>query len=160
MSFWAVAQTEPQREHLVRVWLMRLGYETYAPRVRLRRGRIVRLFPTYILVRIIDRWYPVLWTPHVTRMLMSGDRPACLPDNEVARIRRREVGGFVRLPRNRHKPGERIRIVRGTFEGRMALYEGMSGPERERVLLELLGQMVSVELPARDVEEPPQQLAL
>jgi len=149
--YWAVAQTEPQREHIARVWLMRLGYETYAPRVRLRRGRVVRLFPTYIFARVSLAWYPILWTPGIIRLLMAGDAPARLPEIEIQRIKRREVGGFVRLPRRRPFIGQQVRIVKGSFEGRMALYAGMSGDERERVLLELLGQMVSVELPAQHV---------
>jgi len=59
MSYWAVAQTEPMREHTVRLLLMRLGYETYAPRIR-HRKRIALLFPTYVFVRVIQRWYPIL----------------------------------------------------------------------------------------------------
>jgi transcription antitermination factor NusG len=152
LSFWAVAQTKPQHEHIARIWLMRSGFETYAPRIKYRSGRIMRLFPTYIFVRVIDRWYPILWSPGVLRLLMSGEQPARLPELEVLRIRRREVNGFVKLPRKGPTYGQRVRILRGSFEGRMALYEGQAAEERECVLLELLGQMVPVELPSRDVE--------
>src|SRR5262245_16951655 len=87
--YWAVAQTEPQREHIARLWLMRLGYETYAPRVRLRRGRVVRLFPTYIFVRVFERFYPILWTPGILRLLMAGQRPARLPASHILALTRR-----------------------------------------------------------------------
>jgi transcription antitermination factor NusG len=152
VSYWAVVQTETQREHIARTLIMRAGYETYAPRIKTKRGSAL-LFPTYIFVRIIDRWYDVRWTPGVLRVLMATDeRPARLGDEIVLGFRRREVRGFVKLPGpKRPRRGQKVRITRGSFEGHVALYDGMSGPERERVLLALLGQMVTVELPARDV---------
>src|SRR5215510_9998156 len=151
VSFWAVVQCETQREHAVRLLLMRAGYETYLPRIR-ARNRITPLFAGYLFVRLSRwRWYFVMWTPHVIRLLMSGDQPAQLPEEIVTQIRKREHNGLVRLPIRRLRKGERIRIVRGNFEGHIGLYDGMSGKDRERVLLELLGQHVPVELPAKDI---------
>ena len=81
---WWVVQTESQREHIVRVLLMRARYETYIPRIK-HRSRISPLFPGYLFVRTTDRWYPVRWTDHVVRVLMSGDQPAQLPEEIVDR---------------------------------------------------------------------------
>src|SRR5215510_12156007 len=151
MSFWAVVQCETQREHAVRLLLMRRALETYLPRIRIR-NRIRPLFAGYLFVRLPPRclWF-VLWTPHVIRLLMSGDQPAQLSEEIVSQIRKREHNGLVRLPIRRLRKGEKVRIVRGNFEGQIGLYEGMSGKDRERVLLELLGQHVPVELPAKDI---------
>jgi transcriptional antiterminator RfaH len=151
VSFWAVAQTETQREHAVRLLLMRANCETYLPRIRVR-NRITPLFPGYLFVRVSQwRWYFVMWTPHVIRLLMAGDQPAQLSEDFVSQIRKREHNGLVRLPIRRLKKGQKVRIVRGSFEGQIGLYDGMSGRDRERVLLELLGQVVPVELPAKDI---------
>ena len=152
MSFWTVAQTEPQRERLVRLFLMRACFETYMPRIR-ERHRIQLLFPGYIFVYVGERWHPIRWTPGVVQLLMNGDRPAKLADDVVMALKNRERGGFVRLPRPpaAFKTGERIRIVRGSFEGQFAIYQGMSGKDRERVLLDLLGQLVPVNLPAANL---------
>jgi len=148
---WWVCQTEANFERVARLLLMRLGFETYAPRIKVR-GRIAYLFPAYLFVAAGERFYPVLWTPHVVRLLMAGDRPATVRSEIVAHIRKREVAGFVKLPLpNRLKPGQKVKVTNGAFEGQIGLYEGMSGKDRERVLLELLGQAVSVELPARDI---------
>ena len=150
---WAVIQTQPQYEHVVRLLLMRANFETYLPRIKVH-NRITPLFPSYLFVLLAERsWYPVMWTPHVTRLLMSGDRPAQLPEEVIVQIRRREQNGLVKLPNpsKRPKKGQMVRIIRGSFEGRLALYEGMSGKDRERVLLDLLGQTVPVELPAKDI---------
>jgi transcription antitermination factor NusG len=133
--------------------LMRARYATYLPRIR-HRGRIAPLFPTYLFVRLVagDRWYPIAWTPHVTRLLMAGDRPAQLAEDVVNDLRKRERDGLVRLPRQfRLRKGQQVRIIGGSFEGAIALYDGQSSRDRERVLLELLGRKVSVELPARDL---------
>jgi transcriptional antiterminator RfaH len=153
MNYWAVVQTEAQRERHVLDWLKKADHETYLPCIK-ERSRIIPLFPTYLFVRLIENhWYAVRWTPHVTRLLMSGDKPAQLPEAAVEQIRKRETDGIVRLATftPRLKKGQQVRIVRGSFEGRLALYDGQSSHERERVLLELLGQMVPVELPACDV---------
>ena len=99
MSFWVVVETEAQHEHTARLLIMRLGYETYLPRIR-HRKRITPLFPRYLFVRIIDRWYPVRWTPHVLRILMPGDCPAPDPKLEsfMMDIRKQERNGLVKLP--------------------------------------------------------------
>lgn len=155
MSYWAVVETEAQQEHVARLLIMRLGYETYLPRIK-HRSRITPLFPRYLFVRIVDRWYPVRWTPHVLRILMFGECPA--PDAKLEStlmlIRKQERAGLVKLPSAQQvmlKKGQQVRIVRGSFEGQIAIYDGMSGKDRERVLLNLLGQAVPVELPSRDI---------
>lgn len=150
---WAVVQCESQREHAVRLLLMRRRYETYFPRVRIH-GRIEPLFRSYLFVRLAgQQFYPVMWTPHVIRLLMAGDQPAQLPEDIVNHIRKREKDGLVKLPNVSRilRKGQKVRIIRGSFEGRIGLYEGMGSKDRERVLLELLGQTVPVELPGKDI---------
>jgi transcription antitermination factor NusG len=152
MTDWWVVQTEANFEHVARLLLMRLGFVTYAPRIKIR-GRVAWLFPTYLFVGAREQWYPVLWTNRVVRLLMAGDQPASVKGEIVSHIRKREVGGFVKLPlpTRRLKPGQQVRIISGSFQGQVGLYEGMSGRDRERVLLELLGQIVPVELPATHI---------
>jgi transcriptional antiterminator RfaH len=157
--FWGVAQTEPKREHIARTFLMRQEYETYAPRLRVKTGKISRitlLFPSYIFVQITERWYPMLRTPGVLRVLMSGETPAAVPDDLVLRIRMREgKDGLVRLPpppSSGLEPGQLMTVMRGSFVGRLAIYQGMSGAERAKVLLNLLGRLVEAEVPIADLQ--------
>ena len=103
-----------------------------------------------------EQWYPVRWTDHVVRVLMSGDRPAQLPEAVMTGIRKREVGGFVRLPSPPQlRKGQTVRVIRGSFEGLLAVHQGMGSRERVWVLLNLMGQQVPVELPSRDVQPLP-----
>ena len=148
---WAVVQTEAQREHAVRLLLIRAQYETYFPRLK-ERGRIVPLFPSYLFVRLISgQWWSIMWTPHVIRLLMAGDRPAQLSEHIVSQIRKREHNGLVRLPTRQFRKGQKVQITSGSFKGYIGLYEGISGKDRQRILLELLGQTVPVELSEKDL---------
>jgi transcriptional antiterminator RfaH len=131
----------------------RAGFESYIPRVKIRRDgktRITALFPSYCFVRVtLERWYAVAWTPGVIRILMNGDHPATLNDAIIDAIRGRERKGFVQLPRG-PQIGDRVRVISGQFAGHIGLYAGQSPHERERVLLELLGRSVRVELRQSD----------
>ena len=149
--YWTVAVAMSQREDLVRQHLDREGFETYVPKVR-EKKRAAPLFPGYLMVRVVVRWYPIRWCPGVLKLLMHGDHPARLADSVVAEIRGREVRGFVKLPKDGFENGQSVRVLRGMFAGHSAIYAGMSGSARERVLLDLLGQSVTVTLPVGNVE--------
>jgi transcription antitermination factor NusG len=149
--FWCVAQTEPQRERFAVEQLGYLGYETYFPRVRFKKlgkWRTSPLFPSYLFLRRADdQFWTARWAMGVVSLLMSGDRPSRLSDDIINEIQKKEVNGFVKLrSRPKMKRGQYVRITGGRFDGHIAIYEGQSGHERERVLLELLGRMVPVEL--------------
>jgi transcriptional antiterminator RfaH len=143
---WAVVQCKSQREHAVRLLLGRMNLECYLPRIRVRK-RITPLFPGYLFTRLGQQFYSVLWTPHVIRLLMAGLEPARLDDNVIAELRRRERGGLVQLPQPpRLRRGQPVRLTRGSFAGCVGLYDGMATGDRQRVLLELLGRKVRIEL--------------
>jgi transcriptional antiterminator RfaH len=152
-SFWAVCQTETLREGTAARFLAQAGFETYLPKIKTRQ-RVVPLFPSYLFVRILEHWWQVDTTIGVISLLKAGDQPARLKDDIVNAIRAKERGGIVKLPEpKRIKAGDVIRVDKGTFAGHFAIFEGMSGKERSRVLLELLGRKVLVEIPAIDLQQ-------
>jgi transcriptional antiterminator RfaH len=157
LSYWAVIRTEPNREALVCQLLAHVSRETafpfYFPRI-VHRSRKQPLFPTYLFVRINRIWSPVRWTPHVIEILMAGDRPHQLKEEIVDEIRKREDrNGFVKLPlRQRFRKGQQVRIIHGSFGGHIGLYDGMGTKDRQRVLLELLGRKVTIDLPANNLD--------
>jgi transcription antitermination factor NusG len=174
MPSWIVAQTEAQREHVAARYLKLKEFESYLPKILVEigaRARVVPLFPTYLLVRIEEHWWPVRWTIGVLRVLLIDDtKPAVVSDKFVALIRKCEgQDGIVRLPKftgevdklageSPHKsrsnltPGEPV-MIRGasSFAGRIGIYDGQSGPERVRVLLNMLGRQVPVSLHTSEV---------
>jgi transcriptional antiterminator RfaH len=159
VSYWAVVQTESQRERFVAGYLERVGFDTYLPQIKLRRVPEPRcyapLFPTYVFVRIIDRWHAASRAIGVVRLIMAGEHPARLPEEVMEEIRSREGrDGYVKLAQRTLKAGARVRIISGQFQGHIGLYDGQSAKERERVLLDLLGRSVRVELSRNDKIEP------
>jgi transcriptional antiterminator RfaH len=146
----------PKREAVATQCLALPGFETYLPRLRecrVIRGRLVEvsppLFPGYIFIVVVSRWYDAKWCPGVASLIMNGAGPARVPDSVISEIQSRERGGLIELPKPRGlRRGDRVRIVRGPFANHLALYAGQSAHERVAVLLQLLGGQWRTELPA------------
>lgn len=145
-----VVQTHPQRELFVEDLLS--SYEPYLPIFKTERGRIAALFPGYLFVPAMLQWSVVKNCVGVRTLLMAGEYPAKLSGKIIDSWRGRERNGLVQLPPPpRFRNGERLMITRGTLRYRTALYVGMSGKDRERVLIELLGQWVQINIATVDL---------
>src|SRR5262249_20336289 len=161
--YWAAAQLQPQRETLALHFLAQAGFSTFAPRLgerRIVRGRkVVRtplLFPAYVFVLIQMQWHSARWAPGVVRLIMDGLAPAVVPEAVIDEIRSRQRGGFLELPQPAPAClGDAVRILRGPFEGRLAIYAGMKPRARVEVLLALLGDTRRMTLAADAVEAVP-----
>jgi transcriptional antiterminator RfaH len=152
---WSVAQTQPFSERKAKRFLESQRFECYLPKILVRpnthhtRKQEFALFARYIFVRIVDAWHAINSTPGISRMLLNErNEPVALRDTVIAELRSREDrNGFVILPKKeKYQIGQQVRVVSGQFAGQLALYDGMSSRQRERVLLGLLGQIVPVEL--------------
>ena len=55
----------------------------------------------------------------------------------IAEIHRREVDGLVEVPKLSIRRGDRVRLLAGPFQSRLAIYVGMSPAERIAVLLQV-----------------------
>jgi transcriptional antiterminator RfaH len=141
-------------------YLKRAGYETYVPRLKIRKNgddKIEPLFPSYIFAQTdLNNWSQIRWTIAVTRILMSGDRPAELPEHVMEEIRKREgPNGLIKLPSQGWIKGQtKLMVIRGTFKGFEAVFQCESPRQRVQILLAMFDRKVAVELPLRDVEAP------
>lgn len=156
MAYWAVVRIKPNCERKALHFLGLAGFETYAPRLRVRRtGRRVEpvpfLFPGYTFVAIVLQWTAARYVPGVIDIVKNGIEPARVPDHIIAEIKSRECNGLIELP-SPLKRGDPVRVLRGPFCDRLALYDGQPSQERVAVLLSLLGGHHRVTLPAGDVE--------
>ena len=145
MPYWTAIRLQPRREQLALKFLKLGGFETYFPRIRERRmvrGRRVMttppLFPGYAFLCIELQWYAVRWCPGVPSLVMDGERPAKVPDRDIADLRSRERGGFIILPEQPNPNssfhrGDRLRVCSGPFTGRFGLYFDMA--PRDRVVV-------------------------
>jgi hypothetical protein len=140
---WFVVQTNPQRENFVTEQLKK--FDPYLPQFKTLKGRIAPLFSSYLFVPRVEDWSPISNTVGVRCLLKTGDHPACISGRVIASWRAKERGGLVQLPPPpRFRVGERLTILRGSLKHRSVIYAGMSGKDRERVLIEMLGQNVTL----------------
>lgn len=147
---WFVVLTNPQREEFVGTQLDEL--QPYLPRFKTVKGRIAPLFPGYLFVPAVEHWSPICTTVGVRSLLMSGDHPARVPHTIIAAWKGKERGGLVQLPPPpRFRPGERLTIIRGSLKHRTVIHAGMVGRDRERVLIEMLGQLVPLTVASNDL---------
>ena len=160
MPYWCAARIQANREALALHCLALNGYETYYPRLRdrrIRNGRKVvitpALFPGYCFVLIHLQWHAAKWALGTLGLIMDGVGPARVPDNVIAEIRGREVGGLIELaPSAPLRPGARVRILAGPFAGHLATFADMKPRERVEILLQLLGGEQRVTLATKDIE--------
>jgi transcription antitermination factor NusG len=143
---WFIILANPQRESFVAERLEKL--DPYLPVFKNPKGLIRPLFTGYLFVPSQEHWGWICSTIGVRGLLMSGDHPACIPGMVIAGWRSKERGGIVQLPPPpRFRTGERLTITQGSLKYRTVIYSGMSGKDRERVLIEMLGQHVTIHVP-------------
>jgi transcription antitermination factor NusG len=159
MPYWAVARAVPHHDRLAAECVGLAGYETFVPKIRIRVGaqwRTTPLFAGYFFVRIVDQWRVLERTMGVFTVVKNGATPSRCPDEEIAKlIERADPDGIIRLgarssssPRRDFTPGATVSIAGGPFQGFSAIYSGMSGADRELILLDLLGRQTPVTIAA------------
>jgi transcriptional antiterminator RfaH len=158
--FWACAQLECHRERLALHCLGLAGFQTYMPRLRVKRLTRTRkvsmampaLFPNYCFVLIELQWHAARWAPGVIRLVLDGVQPAKVPDGVIDGIRSRERDGLIDIAKPpQFVPGMRVRVLQGPLQHHIGLLTALRPHERVLVLLQLLGRQQRVELPAGDV---------
>lgn len=119
-----------------------LHVEPVNPRSRRRRP----FYPGYIFVRLdLDDYgqNALRWTEGTYGLVMFGNEPASVPENLVQEVRRRveviNAAGGIIVPTL--SPGDRVRIIEGTFEGYEGIFDvNLDGKDRVQVLLSYLSQ--------------------
>ncbi len=164
MKTWFVAQTQMRREAVAAFHLQRQGFQVYLPQyLKLRRHARKRdwvsapLFPRYLFVALDlerDRWRAVRSTVGVSNIICRGDSPAPVPNDLIRDIRERENenGTVIMSKFRRFRAGEKIQVLMGAFAECFGIFDSATDTDRVRILLDLLGRMVSVELPLEAIE--------
>ena len=158
---WYLVKTKPLNEIRVHSRLTGAGYECIFPRMRRKNRRtkaleLRPLFPTYLFVRFaIEQLRTIRYTHGVARVVSFGPEPQEVGEEIIVAVRgRMDEEGVVTLvrPPADWKPGQRIRIGEGPFEGLEAIFLEEI-PDRDRVVL-LLDAVSSykVTIPKEQIE--------
>lgn len=161
-AYWLAIYTHPHKEAFVRDYLQAENLTVYLPQVRNKVQRADRpssrpFFPHYLFMKEPDAEIlaELRWTPGIRKIVSFAGRPARIPDVVIQHLEAR-LKTFESAEEETFKKGERVRIIRGPFEGMDAIFDSsLSGRDRVKVFFDLVNRMqVSVEMDKRDLLPP------
>jgi len=154
---WYCVRTHLKHEHIAAAHLQRIpNVEAFNPQLRIlrstrngRRWSAEPLFPNYIFARfaidpLLDK---VRYTPSVKFVLRFGDRVPAIPSIVIEDLRQGLGALNSEVLTDAPSAGEEVEIAGGAFVGTRALVACvLPGQERVRILLDVMGRSVPVEL--------------
>lgn len=155
---WYLVQCKPRQDERAEDNLKRQGYEYFRPqclRERLMHGALrvqsESLFPGYLFIRLAAdaNWAPLRSTRGVSRLVSFGDMPLSVSDELVTELQRRIESS----PEPALKPGDRVRIIAGSFTELDAIFLALDGEERVTLLMRLLHREHRLSLPLADIRK-------
>ena len=165
MSDWYLVYCKARQEVAAASGLEEQGYQVYLPKLRCRKRRSggmreieEPLFPRYIFIAAgqpTQSIGPAQFTRGVQKLVRFGKLFLTVPDVVVTALRARENPdtGFHQRVIPAMKPGDRVRIGSGAFEGIEGIFEARTGHDRVVVLLNLLGQQTRTVVPIEELEQ-------
>ena len=163
---WYAIYCHSQKEAYACHHLENQSFDAYLPRCRkMTRGtngvieKVVALFPRYLFVSFNshkDDWRKINHTRGVIKLISSQNGTLqALPDKIITNLKLLENSeGLVSLGAlELFKPGQRVRILSGTFKGCLAVYEKMSDKQRAEILINFLNTEVTMHVPAHALEK-------
>ena len=148
---WFAVQTKAHQESLAAGRLAKLALEVFLPQILTEQsvGRYTRrvtkvLFPGYFFTRFrpLDSLDTVRYAPGVLRVVASGRFPTVVEPEIISSIQQRmHHDGFIRLETTSFRPGDKVTIEHGPFQGWMGKVQGeQDGGKRVMILLEAIQQ--------------------
>lgn len=146
---WYALSVKPHKERSVHQLLQAREVNVFFPTIRVkpknpRAAKIRPYFPGYMFVQADLNVLGVnafSWTPGTRGLVSYGGEPAIVPSQLIQELRQRlaEIEAKGGLVLYSLKKGDRVRIVRGPFEGYEAIFDAqLPGKERVQVLLAFL----------------------
>ena len=163
---WYCVRTQPKREAIAAAQVVLLdGVDVFAPRIRFRRntkrGKVwfeEALFPGYIFARfdMLNNCRAVSSAVGVRGLVRFSGECAQISNAIVEALRAEQVDEC--LPRVVDEPvmvqGDEAQVVAGAFIGLHAVITNvLSGGERVKILMKLMGTAVEAEIPIGALEK-------
>ncbi|MBI9020402.1 MAG: hypothetical protein JEZ10_04010 [Verrucomicrobia bacterium] len=161
---WRCVRTQPKREHIAAGQLERLeGVEVFAPRIRFKRrtprGRVwfeESLFPGYIFARFdaFENLRMVSSAVGVRGLVRFAGECAVVPDFMIETLRTERFDeGPVVIEAPVVKVGDEAVVIGGALLGlRAVVTQVLSGGERIKILMDMMGTAIEAEVAANSLE--------
>jgi transcription elongation factor/antiterminator RfaH len=158
---WYAVHCLSHRETAAAAHLRNQTYPVFLPLRRKTRRHARRIesvtvpfFPGYLFVSLDlsrDRWRSVNGTHGVASLVMQGELPMPVPPGVVENLQASSDPTGVISWQPELKPDQRVRIAEGAFVDLVGTFERLDGPERVRVLLDIMGGRYSAVVPRASV---------
>ena len=160
---WYVAVTQPRKERYAAANLANQGYRYFLAQhlvtrrhARKFRTELAAVFPRYIFVVLNvqrGRWRSVNGTFGVNGLICEGDRPLAVRVGIVETLLRSSgLNGELIYQPDPLSPGDRVRLISGPFAGALGVLQSLAAAERVRLLLELVGGAITLNVPSEAVK--------
>lgn len=158
---WFCLRSLPRQEHIAAASLKAFpGVEVFSPRLRIRRSTrrgmvwfVESLFPGYLFARFPKELTRAVQSARgVASLVTFGDSPSMVPHAIIADLQQSVQNQEELILEPAIEVGREVCLHHRFFSGSKAVVVNiLSSRERVRVLLEFLGQEMSVELDAEAV---------
>ena len=156
---WFVVETKPRQEILARKNLLQQNYKVLCPRLVLRkrvRGRWdfveEAMFPSYLFVELTlgeDDSAPIKSTVGCKGLVRFGGYPRPVPREIILPLIETDQNPL--KVDTDLKPGDRVQLENGPFQGLEAIFAMPTGRDRAILLLTLIGREVRVAVDLREI---------
>jgi transcriptional antiterminator RfaH len=160
MKPWFAAKTHVRHERSTEAYLVEnLGINVFLPMIRppLGQHHFEPLFPTYLFCQfdpISENWPSIRSAPGLAYVLGNGSEPVPVCEELILDLKRRVSFWNSGTDKPRFYHGEPVAVISGPFSGFQALFENyLPARQRCQVLIEVLGQLTKVELPAGSIDK-------
>lgn len=155
MSHWLVARTHPNSEKIAIQNLQRQDFDYYQPLIqerKLKQHKLVMveqpLFPCYLFIKVNEQYRSLNYTYGIASIVNG-----IVQDSIIDGLRQREQNGYIQLPKPKaYGINDKVMIVTGMFAGQQALVERMPTKQRQKILLALLANKISVLVDEQQIE--------
>ncbi|WP_341939638.1 transcription/translation regulatory transformer protein RfaH [Marinimicrobium sp. C2-29] len=153
---WYLVQCKPRETFRAEQHLANQGFDCFHPThpvKRKRRDKIVwvtePLFPHYLFIRLdyASNWGVIRSTRGVVKIVKFEGRPRPVSEEIVYGLEQHCAILHGAEPEPLFRPGEKVMITEGCFRELEAIVQTTKGDERVVLLLNLLNQPQSIELP-------------
>lgn len=159
---WYCLKAIPKKEHLAATMLEKdSGIEAFSPRIsfvkKTRRGKVrfvEALFPGYLFVHTaLKETFRVLMATHgVKSIVCYGDMVPVVPERFIEELRSRLKEDLHEEPEPTVALGQTVTLTEGPFQDLRGIISGtVPAKDRVKVLLELLGQQIEIEISSQSV---------